>query len=184
MRTFRRVCLLSLAMWGLIATGWLEVRAADDPMLEAATLGSTRNVHAHGSTLLCGQPSPEDLATAKQQGVQVVLTLRGENEIDWDEQAEVHKLGMEFKRVDFAGPDTLTDEVFDQTREILREAEKRRQPVMLHCGSANRVGAVWLVYRVLDQGVSWEQAHDEAREVGLRTDGFVDRAKEYVQAQQ
>ena len=53
---------------------------------------------------------------------------------------------------------------------------------MLHCGSANRVGAVWMVYRVLDEGVTWEQAHREALEVGLRTDGYVERAKEYVEA--
>ena len=94
----------------------------------------------------------------------------------------VERLGMRFQRLDFQGPDSLTDAVFDQTRQTLRDAETRNQAVMLHCGSANRVGAIWLVHRVLDDGLSLEEAEREAREVGLRTEGYLVRAKQYIQA--
>ena len=55
----------------LMFAGLSKAPAAEGPMLEPTTLGSTRNVHAHGTTLLCGQPSPADLAAAKEQGIQV-----------------------------------------------------------------------------------------------------------------
>ncbi len=184
MRHLRYASWLTIVSCGLLAICFVaQGTAAEAPMLESDTLGSTPNVHSYGPTLLCGQPSEKDLAAAKQRGIQVVLTLRGKNEIDWDEKAVAEQLGLQFERVDFRGPDTLTDEVFGKSRQILREAKMANQPVMLHCGSANRVGAIWMVYRVLDEGISWDQAYQEAKDVGLRTDGYVDRAKEYVQAQ-
>jgi protein tyrosine phosphatase (PTP) superfamily phosphohydrolase (DUF442 family) len=151
--------------------------------LVSTSLGSTPNVHSHNTTLLCGQPSQEDLALAKQQGIQVVLSLRGEDEIDWDEQAVAEQLGLQFKRVEFHDPETLTDDVIAQTREILRNGQENNQPVMVHCGSANRVGAVWFVHRVLDQEVPIEQAEQEAREVGLRNEAYLQRAMEYIEQQ-
>jgi protein tyrosine phosphatase (PTP) superfamily phosphohydrolase (DUF442 family) len=154
--------------------------AAATGTLVAATLGSTPNVHAHDTTLLCGQPTQEDLALAKEQGFQIVLTLRGQDEIDWDEQGVAEQLGLQFRRVEMQDPATLSDDVFAQTREILRSAKANGQKVMVHCGSANRVGAVWLVHRVLDEGVSLDQAEQEAREVGLRSEALLQRATQYI----
>jgi hypothetical protein len=62
-------------------------------------------------------------------------------------------------------------------RELLRTTER---PLLFHCASANRVGANWIPYRMLDQGVTWEQAVDEARAMGLRTEAYVDLARDYV----
>jgi hypothetical protein len=36
------------------------------------------------------------------------------------------------------------------------------RPLLLHCASANRVGAVWLAHRVLDGGLSYDAALREA----------------------
>jgi ubiquinone/menaquinone biosynthesis C-methylase UbiE len=51
---------------------------------------------------------------------------------------------------------------------------------MLHCGSANRVGAVWLTYRVLDQGVPIETAIEEAKTIGLRSPEYEAKARDYI----
>ena len=53
---------------------------------------------------------------------------------------------------------------------------------MLHCASGNRVGAVWLAYRVLDEGLEPGAALEEARTIGLRSAGYEERALEYVRA--
>jgi hypothetical protein len=51
---------------------------------------------------------------------------------------------------------------------------------MLHCGSANRVGAIWLAHRVLNDGVELQTAREEAKEVGLRTVGYEQRALQFI----
>ena len=146
--------------------------------LKSAKLGSTRNVHSFGRMLLCGQPSAEDFEAAKKRGIKVVVTLRKKDEVDWDEDATVKDLGLEFHRFGFQRPDALTDKVFDQCRKLLANSKKR--PVMLHCASANRVGAIWAAHRVLDDGLSIEDALAEAKTVGLRTPGFVTKVRDYV----
>lgn len=42
-------------------------------------------------------------------------------------------------------------------------------PLLIHCGSANRVGAMWALYRAL-KGIPEEIALEEARTIGLQSD--------------
>ena len=58
--------------------------------------------------------------------------------------------------------------------------DKKKQPLMLHCGSANRVGAIWLVHRVLDDGIDVDVAVVEAKKVGLRVPSYLEKAKDYI----
>lgn len=152
------------------------------PELESIQLGDTRNVHSFRKNLLCGQPSAEDFAEAKERGIKVVVTLRTKGEVDWDEPGLVKGLGLEFHQFGFRAPETLTDAVFDGSLKILADAKSK--PVMLHCGSANRVGAVWLAHRVLNSGLSIENARREAAVVGLRTAGYEERALNYIRRKQ
>ena len=73
----------------------------------------------------------------------------------------------------------MTDEKISEIRKLL--SDTNNQPMILHCKSANRVGAVWMIYRVLDEGWDYDQALKEAKEVvGLRSPGLEKRAKEYI----
>ncbi len=149
-----------------------------DAKIESVTIGGIRNVHEFGSYLLGGQPTEADFELLKARGVRTVVTLRTDSELgDFDEGAFVEKLGMNFVSIPFRAPETLTDDVFDSVRAQLNEAEG---PVFLHCGSANRVGGVWIPWRVLDGGVSVEQAVAEGHEIGLRVDAYEERALDYV----
>ncbi len=152
------------------------------PKVRSARLGQTRNVHACGKLFLAGQPTPEDIELIKKQGIRRVVTLRTDGEVAWDEAGMVKRAGMEFVKVPFRLPDSLTDEVFDKVRKLLKDHEKT--PTLLHCGSANRVGAVWLAHRVLDEGVPLEQAKKEARTVGLRTPVYLQKALDYIKRHQ
>ena len=73
---------------------------------------------------------------------------------------------MTYINVAWNGPADLADgDVFNHYRELLNEVER---PVLLHCASANRVGTVWLPWRVIDQGIEFDEALAEAKAVGLR----------------
>ncbi len=156
--------------------------SADDkapPKVTDAKLGKTRNVHACGKLFLAGQPTPDDIALMKQKGIKRVITLRTDGEVNWDEAGKVKKAGIDFVQVPFRLPDSLTDKVFDKVRKLLKDHEQT--PTLLHCGSANRVGAVWLAHRVLDEGVPLDQATKEARQVGLRTPAYLEKALDYIE---
>jgi hypothetical protein len=85
---------------------------------------------------------------------------------------------MTFVSIPFDTAEELTDDVFDRVRATL--AEHGDEPLVLHCGRANRVGAVWMVHRVLNDGVGIDQALAEAQTAGLRTPEYVERAQDYI----
>jgi len=147
--------------------------------LQKKNLGEMRPMHALGDVYLAGQPTPADLAIFKQQGIKTVITLRKAHEIPWDEAAAVKQLDMKFVRVPFQQPAELKPQVFDKVLKMLRD--KKRGPTVLHCGSANRVGAIWYAHRILDGKLSPEAALKEAKVVGLRTPALLERAKAYVE---
>ena len=146
--------------------------------IEATTLGNTRNVHRLGQLYFAGQIPESDIPKLKENKFGRVITLRTPGEIDWDEKAAVESKGIEYIEIPFGKPDTLTDEVFDSVRKTLADDDQR---TLFHCGSANRVGGVWLTYRVLDQGVDLETATKEAQKIGLRTPFIQLKAYDYIQ---
>lgn len=148
------------------------------PKLEACKLGSTYNVHRLGKVYLAGQPSADDFAIAKKDGIKTVINLRTPGEMRFDEKGVLKGLGLEYHYLPFAAPDTLKDEIFEKSLKVL--GDKKKQPVLLHCASANRVGAIWLVHRVLTDKVPFDKALKEAKEVGLRFPPYEAKAKAYI----
>ena len=174
------ICAFSSTLVGSTAFAQDESKQdeSNGTKVESAELGNTKNVHQCGNLFLAGQFAKDDLDTIAENGIQRIITLRTDGEIKWDEKGEVKKRGLDFIEVPFRGPDTLDDKVFDKIRALLNDRGKK---TMLHCGSANRVGGVWLAHRVMDQGVDFETALKEAKEVGLRNNGYVEKAKEYIE---
>lgn len=170
--------------WTGLAVSWISLFATLAAAQEVASvsdakLGDTSNVHVCGTLYLAGQPTPSDIPVIKAKGIERVITLRTDGEIRWPEASTIEGAGLEFVKVPFRSPDSLTDAVFDRVRKLLRESSKK--PTLLHCGSANRVGAVWLVHRVLDEGVTFDVALREAHRIGLRNAGYEAKAKDYVE---
>jgi protein tyrosine phosphatase (PTP) superfamily phosphohydrolase (DUF442 family) len=146
--------------------------------LETAELGSLQRVHRAGDVWLASQPSAADFELLKGLGIKTVVDLRHPGELTaFDERATVEGLGLAYLSLPFQGASEMSDPVLDRARELLRTAER---PLLFHCASANRVGAVWLPYRVLDEHQGFEGARAEAREIGLRSPELEARAIAYV----
>jgi len=142
-------------------------------------LGDVARIHVFEDIYLASQPKPEDFAQAKRIGVKTVINLRHAAEIkDFDEKQVVESEGMIYINIPFLDPAELTDTVFDMVRKHLKSAVR---PILLHCASANRVGAVWLPYRVLDGGLIYDEALAEAKTVGLRSPAYESNAREYIE---
>ena len=149
--------------------------------LETAELGSTKNVHTLGNTVFAGQFQQDDIGTLKEAGITQVISLRKDSELDWNEAEAVTAAGLKHASIAFQAPSELTDEMFQQLRDLLGKEEGK---TMMHCGGGNRVGAVWIAHRVLDDGVELEAAIDEAKTIGLKSEPLKERAIEYIKQQQ
>ena len=164
------------------ATPAATAPSTDAGTVTAATCGDIKNLHQVRDLYLASQPSADDLAAAKKLGVKTVINLRPAAETkDFDEASAVRAAGLAYVHIPIAGADNLTDAVFEQTRAALKTAER---PLLVHCASANRVGAVWIPYRVLDEKVPLSQAVAEAHTIGLRTPALEAKAKAYVLGKQ
>jgi ubiquinone/menaquinone biosynthesis C-methylase UbiE/protein tyrosine phosphatase (PTP) superfamily phosphohydrolase (DUF442 family) len=145
--------------------------------LEPAAIGSTEGAHRAGNLWLSGQFAEEDLPALRALGIRRVITLREEGELAWDERGAVEGAGLEFAALGFREPAAMSDQLLDRLRGLLAADT----PTLLHCASANRVGAAWVPFRVLDQGVPLERALAEAELIGLRTPALRERAVAYVE---
>ena len=151
------------------------------PAVQPAELGETENVHICQDVLFSAQPDQASFATLGEQNYRSVLNLRSDREmaeLDFDEAALVTEQGITYYHVGVAGADGLTDDVLDRVRRILRDPGNR--PILVHCATANRVGAVWYAHRVLDAGLDDSEALAEARKIGLRSADLEQRARDYI----
>jgi len=117
-----------------------------------------------------------------KDGFKSVINLRLASEANANIElnaAHARSLGLNYIHVPFnaAQPEP---KVLDQFLAAI--ANKANQPAYVHCGSANRVGAVWLVKRVLQDGWTIEKATEEAKLIGLRSEPLEKFALSYIAA--
>ncbi|HEX7050893.1 MAG TPA: protein tyrosine phosphatase family protein [Longimicrobiales bacterium] len=126
-----------------------------------------------------GQPTEEEIGRLAAAGYRTVLDLRAPDEPrGYEEEKAVRDAGMEYINLPVT-PQTLDDASFDRFRELLRDPARR--PIVVHCGSANRVGALLFPYLTLDEGRDPDEAFQMALDVGLRSQALADLASAYIQ---
>ena len=113
-----------------------------------------------------GQPRLEHLDQLKAEGVRAIINLRQPSEHRADEEASKAKgLGLRYFNI----PVAFGEPKDEQVAEFLKLTDDpANRPAFIHCTAAIRVGAFWMIRRVLRDGWTIEQAEEEARKVGLR----------------
>jgi len=91
-----------------------------------------------------------------------IIDLRTEQEGTNTERLAIKKVDMEYFNI------PVTREGIDESqlatfKEVLAQSTA---PILLHCSTGNRAGAMWTVYR-LSEGISPDQAFKEGRAAGM-----------------
>src|SRR5215468_11900057 len=130
-----------------------------------------------------GQPRLEHLAKLKADGVKAIINLRQPSEHRApEEEAEAKKLGLRYFNIPVVYGEPK-DEQADEFLKITDDPENR--PAFIHCTAAIRVGAFWMIRRVLRDGWSIEQAEKEAEKVGLTNAPHLNSfARDYIEKHQ
>jgi uncharacterized protein (TIGR01244 family) len=148
---------------------------------EKQTRAGITNFTRVDAVVACGGATETSaLEGLKADGFKSVINLRLASEAGADiegNQAKAKALGLNYFHLPLSGasPDP---KIVDQFLGIV--STKANQPVYIHCGSANRVGAVWLVKRVLQDGWPVDKATTEAKAIGLSAPGLEKFALEYI----
>jgi uncharacterized protein (TIGR01244 family) len=111
-----------------------------------------------------GQPDEASLDKLAEAGYVAVIDLRAASEDrGFDEESAVESLGMKYIALPISGGDGITFENASLLDETLSGIDG---PVLLHCASSNRVGAL-LSLRELMHGASTDEALRLGTEAGL-----------------
>jgi len=112
-----------------------------------------------------GQPVPQALAKLEDMGFRTVVNLRTEKEGAAQERAVVEAQGLRYVWVPVTA-DSFSLADVDAVQKALDETSSG--PVLLHCASSNRVGAVWAVIQSR-QGKALDEALAAGRAAGLQS---------------
>ena len=147
------------------------------------TVPGVTNFSKLDTTIACaGATTPGAIADIKKLGYNSVINLRqpGEAGADIDgEIAAAKAAGITFVNLPFnaAAPDTaVVDRFLDAV------TAPANQPAFVHCASANRAAALWMVKRLVVDKWETERAASEATSLGLTNPALKTFAIEYAAA--
>ena len=144
-------------------------------MVDLETVVRAGNVVPVEGITTAGQPNAAALKIFAEQGYRTVIDLRAEPEDRGiDEATVINDLGMEYIVFPI---DNLEAINFDNASELSRLIVESEGPVLVHCLSSNRVGALFALQKSLN-GADDEVALEYGREAGMTR--LEDRVKEVL----
>jgi len=133
--------------------------------VDVAAVVSTGEVAPVDGITSAGQPDEAALRIFADSGYVAVIDMRGPEEdrgLD-DEQGLIEALGMDYVAFPIAGKEAISVETANKLDLLLETFDG---PVLVHCGSGNRVGAL-LALRHSAKGASDEEAIAYGKDAGL-----------------
>jgi len=164
---------------GLGLALFLAVSATAAPQEAARDASSIKNfLRVDEQICTGGQPTMAELEKLKQEGVRAIINLRRPSEYNAEEEAaKARELGLRYVNI----PVDHSDPKDSQVEDFLKATDDTaNRPAFIHCAAANRVGAFWMIRRVLRDRWSLEKAEDEAKKIGMRSPNLRDFAFDYI----
>jgi uncharacterized protein (TIGR01244 family) len=151
--------------------------------LRRDTLDGVRNFTVVDPIIGCaGATEVSAIPELARRGYRAIINLREAGEAGAaieDSRAAASKAGLRYVHLPFNGakPDPIVVDAF-----IAAVGDRANQPAFIHCGSANRVGAVMMAKRMVVDGWTEARAYDEAAAIGLSSVALRQFVIEYAAA--
>jgi uncharacterized protein (TIGR01244 family) len=107
-----------------------------------------------------GEGGVEELA---KKGFATIIDLRTKDEGTAHEKKAVEATGMSYINIPVTGAGINNE----QLAAFSKAFEEAQTPVLVHCASGNRVGALWTTYR-LSKNINSKLAFEEGRTAGMK----------------
>ena len=129
---------------------------------------------------IAGQLTPEQVKTAKTEGYQSVVNLRGSEEQGFiDNQEAAEKAGLQYVHIPVSPKDI--QEISPVADQVLTQLDQLPKPVLVHCGSALRAGGMVLAYLGVSQGKTAEEVIAEGKQAGFTVIDSKPPLKQFVE---
>lgn len=166
-------------MWLTVIVFTAALAAQEAP---AAPPGASHYTRIDAAFACAGATDASAFPALAREGFHAVINLRtaAEEGADIDgARAAAEAAGLRFIHIPFSGasPDPAVLDRF-----LAAVSDPANQPAYIHCHSANRASAAWLVKRVMIDGWPVARAVDEAGRLGLTSDTLKAFAIQYVAA--
>ena len=135
------------------------------------------------TTIACaGATTPAAVAGIKKMGYASIINLRQASEAGADiegEAAAAKSAGITYVHLPFnaASPDPAVVDAF-----LKAVTAPANQPAFVHCASANRAAAMWMIKRLAVDHWDTERAFQEATALGLTSPALKQFAIDYAQS--
>ncbi len=124
-----------------------------------------------------GQPTVAQIASLKHEGFKTIVNLREASEYDAAaEEAAAKEQDLAYVNIPVNKENPKPEQV-DVFLKLMKDA---RPPVFIHCATANRAAAFWMIRRVLVDKWDVEDAEREAKVAGLKTESTKAFALAYI----
>lgn len=145
---------------------------ADDYQPSTLTMESAPMVKIYNAkqpfpgVLVGGQPTQTELAELKSKGYKTIINLRMPDELTaWNESTEVQKLNMNYVAIPVGSAESINRDNSQRLISVLND--QANYPVLVHCASGNRVGALFALDAFYNKKLNIEEALQVGRESGL-----------------
>jgi uncharacterized protein (TIGR01244 family) len=171
----QRACAGGVALAIILGSSIGHAQARKEP------LDGVRNFTVVDATVGCaGATETRAIPALAKRGYKAIINLRAATETGAaieESRAAAAGAGMTFVHLPFDGnsPQPAVADAF-----LAAVTDPANQPVFINCGSANRVGALWLIKRMLVDKWDREKALEEAKLIGLSSAVLEKFALDYV----
>ena len=119
---------------------------------------------------IAGQLTPFDLQEVASSGFKSVLNLRHPAEEGFllDEQQQAEASGLRYVNLPVT-PETMGDEL---TTSVLQEIDELPKPLLVHCASGMRAGAMTLMQFATRNGMTADEAFEVAGRIGFDCNAY------------
>ncbi|MCI5071812.1 sulfur transferase domain-containing protein [bacterium] len=123
--------------------------------------------NTESSQLCSGQISPQDVPILKQEGFSHVINLRGQDEMPspLEEKNWFADTGIAYHHLSIANAGDLSKDKVKAFSDILDSIGSEK--TLVHCGSSNRVGAMYALKAYWLDGKSKEESLSIGQKAGL-----------------
>lgn len=179
MMTRRRIGLAMVWVLTIVSAALLTAQA----QVTKESVPGIVNFSRVETTVACaGATTPGALAEVKRMGYASVVNLRLASEAGAEIEAEAaaaKTAGLNYVHIPFnaAAPDPMLVDNF-----LKAVTDAKNQPAFIHCASANRAAALWMIKRVEVDKWDVERASAEAAALGLTNPALKTFVMDQIQA--
>lgn len=144
-----------------------------------APIGNITNVTSlHGSIYMAGQPDEATLKDLKDLGFEVVINIRGKDELTFDEKALVEEQGLTYYNLPLLHDGKIQDSAVEEIHQAVKSNRGRK--ILFHCSSGNRIAGWFGAHLVRDMGFETERAVNLAKQAGMTKAGMEKILRAYL----